>query len=162
MHPYLMARRQQFNPKRKPVAPDRLFQVLLALDGLGLTRELLVKALDRCVELTRRVDILLVNPSPEDAGLLLGLIGGMEQRDIETHLSCTEGTLEDEVNRYLQRFPGIKTVVTDNLTDWAVGMEPMMSAMRREGYRFVCLSNSTNSDQEDDHHVSSNPVHTTT
>jgi hypothetical protein len=89
------------------------FRVLLALDGQELNRDLLDRALECCVKLTERLDVLLVRPPKAPTFLLGGLLMRLERHGVDYRLTSAEGTLGDEVLGYLRRFHGIRTVVLD-------------------------------------------------
>lgn len=89
------------------------FRVLLALDGQELNRDLLDRALECCVKLTERLDVLLVRPPKAPTFLLGGLLMRLERHGVDYRLTSAEGTLGDEVLGYLRRFQGIRTVVLD-------------------------------------------------
>lgn len=125
--------------KLRAKLPYAKFRVLLALDGAGLSRELLNAALPCCLRLTDRVDILVVNPPKATTFLLGGLLTRLERYGVDYRLTSAEGSLADEVVSYLRRFQGIKTVVVDKLWQWEAVMGPALQVLRRDGYRFITL-----------------------
>jgi hypothetical protein len=133
-------------PRQLPGARQRAqntyhkFRVLLALDGNRLTPLLLTAALARCVRLTDRLDILLVNPPKAPTSLLAGLLLRLEHSGIDYRLASTDGDLGEEVLRYLKRFMGITTVLVDRLTPLEQTIGAAMAELRTQGYRFVSLS----------------------
>lgn len=133
MHPYLM-------PRKQPDNDAHAGRVLLALDGSRLTRDVLALALDRCSDLAKRIDVLLVKPTHEAISLVRDFLFHLNQRDIPCRLTLIGGHLAQEVARYMKRYPDISTVVTHNQANWPVDMEPVMEKLLVAGYRFVFLS----------------------
>ena len=99
--------------------------VLLALDGCALSRELLEVALRRCVHLTSRLDILVVNPPKAPASLLAVLLLKLEHSGVDYRLAGVHGDLAGEVARYLRRYRGVTTVLAE-------GLEPLRSQCGQE------------------------------
>lgn len=87
--------------------------VLLALDGRHLTLEIQTAALKQCVQLTDRLDILLVNPTKAPTLMLGSLLLRLEHSGIDYRLASAVGNLGVEIVDYLLRFRGITLVVTD-------------------------------------------------
>lgn len=87
-------------------------RVLLALDGCALSRELLEAALRRCVHLTSRLDILVVNPPRAPASLLAVLLLKLEHSGVDYRLASAHGDLGGEIARYLRRYGEATSVVT--------------------------------------------------
>jgi len=116
------------------------FRVLLALDGLRLTPEILAAALKQCVQLTDRLDILLVNPPKAPTYLLGSLLLRLEHSGIDYRLASTEGNLGDEVVDYLHRFLGITLVIVDSLPSLEQALGSSLLELCRKGYRFISLS----------------------
>jgi hypothetical protein len=92
-------------------------RVLLALDGRQLTPELQRVALKCCVQWTRRLDILLINPPQAPTFLLGGLLLKLEHSGIDYRLNSCDGEYGCEVARYLQRLPGVGLVIAHALTE---------------------------------------------
>lgn len=136
MHPYLM-------PRKLPDHDTHTGRVLLALDGSHLTRDVLALALDRCSDLAKRIDVLLVKPTREAITLMRDFLFQLNQRDIPCRLTMIGGPLAKEVARYMKRYPDINTVVTHNQANWPVDLEPVMEKLLLAGYRFVFLSNAS-------------------
>jgi hypothetical protein len=120
--------------------PYHKFRVLLALDGGQLSQPLLSAALARCVPLTDRLDILLVNSPKAPTSLLSGLLLRLEHSGIDYRLTSSDGELGEQVLQYLKRFMGITLVLVDNLHLLESTIGSAMSRMRAQGYRFVPLS----------------------
>lgn len=94
-------------------------RILLALDGSGLSRELLSQALQLCVPLRPRLDILLVNPPRETTSCLAMLLLRLEHSGIDYRIATGSGDLGQEVLHYLNRYHGVTTVAlagADQLT----------------------------------------------
>ena len=127
MHPYMLTRRQNLHWKKGAPA-DAPSWILLALEAQGLTDQILDMAFDRCSRQASRVHVLAANPSGSKLTMLHEFIGRLERQGIEYRLTATAGVLCAKVARYLQRNPGIKTVLTDQLGHWP---EEEMQAMQR-------------------------------
>lgn len=120
-------------------APCHKFRVLLALEGDCLATLAVAALVSRCVKLTDRLDILLVNPSKEPTSLLWRLLLCLEQAGIDYRLTSTAGDLGEEVLGYLNRFQGITMVFVNRLPflEQTIGMA--MTRLRSMGYHFVSL-----------------------
>lgn len=94
-----------------PLPPARR-RVLLALDGLTLTKAGLEAALRSCVHLTSRLDILVVNPPKAPASLLAVLLLKLEHSGVDYRLASAQEDLAIAVARYLKRYKGGVTVVS--------------------------------------------------
>lgn len=127
--------------RQRTQTPYAKFRVLLALDGAHLTPEVLSAALARCVPLTDRLDILLVNPPTAPASQLRGLLLKLEHSGIDYRLASTDGNLGDQVMNYLRRFLGITMVIVDTLPPLEQALGPAMAELIRQGYRFIDLAN---------------------
>lgn len=114
-------------------------RVLLALEGRRLSRELLTAALKQCIPLTDRLDILLVNPPKEPTTLLGSLLLRLEHSGIDYRLASTDGSLVEEVTRYLHRFQGVTVVLVDSMQPLEEAMGAKLQNLRRNGYRFISL-----------------------
>lgn len=113
------------------------FRVLLALDGQELNRDLLDRALECCVKLTERLDVLLVRPPKAPTFLLGGLLMRLERHGVDYRLTSAEGTLGDEVLGYLRRFHGIRTVVLDRHDKLPI---QTLAQLLRGDYRLITLA----------------------
>lgn len=120
--------------------PYHKFRVLLALDGSRLTPLLLASAVNRCVHLADRLDILLVNPPKAPTSLLRVLLLRLEHSGIDYRLASTDGDFSVQVETYLQRFLGITLVLVDDLPALQTGMGDKLAELCRQGYRFVGLA----------------------
>jgi len=120
--------------------PQHKYRVLLALDGGHLNPMLLTAALARCVPLTDRLDILLVNPPKPPLSLLAGLLLRLEHSGIDYRLVSGEGDLGEQILLYLNRFTGITLVLVDRLTPLERSIGIAMTRLRAHGHRFVPLS----------------------
>lgn len=138
MHPYLLTRKQV--KARRQACPVHPYRLLLALDGTRLNREILALALDHCSALSQRIDVLVTTPDHASAAMLREFLNRQAEQNIEIRLTITEDDLANQVDQYMRRFPGIKTVVTDDLDGWLGQLGPTMERLRRDGYRFICLS----------------------
>ena len=120
--------------------PYHKVRVLLALDGRCLTPMVLTAALARCVHLTDRLDILVVNSPKAPPSLLCGLLLRLEHSGIDYRLFSSEGDLGDQVLHYLNRFLGITMVLLDSLAPLEQTIGVAMGQLRTKGYRFVPLA----------------------
>jgi len=100
----------------------------------------LTAALARCVHLTDRLDILVVNSPKAPPSLLCGLLLKLEHSGIDYRLVSGEGDLGDQVLHYLNRFLGITMVLVDSLTPLEQTIGAAMAQLRTKDYRFVPLS----------------------
>lgn len=139
MHPYLFARRD-FLRSKKLACTDKPFRMLLALDGSRLSHETLAAAFERCHELGRRVDVLVANYCSEPTPMLQAFLDKLNQHGIEHRLTLAEYSLASQVARYTRRFPGVRTVVTDNLASLSRELGPVKERLLDEGYQFLGLS----------------------
>lgn len=124
---------------RMPALAGKPRRVLLALDGRSLSRPLLAEALRQSVRLTDRLDILLLNPAREPTSLLGSLLLRLEHSGIDYRLACTEGSLVEEVDRYLRRFQGVTVVLVERLQLLEEAMGANLQRWRRQGYHFIGL-----------------------
>lgn len=115
-------------------------RVLLALDGNSITQMLLETALRCCVQLTDRLDILLVNPPATPIARLNGLLIRLEHSGIDYRLASTDGVMADEVNSYLRRFLGITIVVIDNLSSLTVNQSQPLRQLQDGGHQIISLA----------------------
>ena len=120
--------------------PRHKRRALLALDGTRLTPMLLVAALAISVQLTDRLDVLLVNPPKAPTTLLRGLLLRLEHSGIDYRLASTEGDVGEQVLHYLNRFQGVTQVLVDSLPSLEQGMGTRLAELRSKGYRFIGLS----------------------
>lgn len=127
-------------PTGRPPMPHGKCRVLLALDGRQLTQDTLTTALMRCVELTDRLDILLVNSPKAPTSLLRSLLLRLEHSGIDYRLASTEGDLGEQVLHYVQRFLGITYVIVDHMTSLQQSMGEQIAQLSEKGYRFVEIS----------------------
>ena len=125
---------------RKAQTAHPKFRVLLALDGNSITQTLLETALRCCVQLTDRLDILLVNPPTTPAALLKGLLIRLEHSGIDYRLASTDGIMADEVTIYLRRFLGITIVLIDNLSSLTVKQGQPLRQMQASGHQIISLA----------------------
>ena len=100
----------------QPVPLKRHTRILLALDGGALDRELLARIPRCCVQLSPRLDILLVNPPREPTSCLAMLLLRLEHGGIDYHLASSHGEMGAEILRYLARQRGITAVVLAGAT----------------------------------------------
>jgi hypothetical protein len=114
--------------------------VLLALNGQGLTREILDAALRRCLLLNLRLDILVSDPPRPIASLLAVLLLQLEHSGVDYRIASTSGNLAEAVLRYLRRYRGPFTIIVDSLDQFAGLPEPGLKGLRDEGHRFVVLT----------------------
>ncbi|MDD5390902.1 MAG: universal stress protein [Gallionellaceae bacterium] len=128
----------KFLRKAQTVRPKP--RVLLALDGNSVTQTLLETALRCCVQLTDRLDILLVNSPATPIALLKGLLIRLEHSGIDYRLASTDGVMADEVNSYLRRFLGITIVVIDNLSSLTVNQGQPPRQMQDSGHQIISLA----------------------
>ena len=122
--------------------PQRTYgkcRVLLALDGQRLTPAVLAAAVRECAQVTDRLDILLVNPPKAPTYLLGGLLLRLEHSGIDYRLASSEGSLDAEISRYLQRFQGITLVIVDHLPSLERVLGSVLPDLRRTGCHFVTL-----------------------
>jgi len=126
--------------RQKTRTPYAKFRVLLALDGSRLTPLLLTTALARCVQLTDRLDILLVNPPKAPTSMLRGLLLRLEHSGIDYRLASTEGDLGEHVLNYLNRFMGITQVLVDSLPSLEQSMGARLDELQTKGCRFIPLT----------------------
>ena len=122
--------------------PYPKFRVLLALDGEGLSRLVLAKAVSHCVRLTDRLDILLVNSPREPTSVLWRLLLTLEHSGIDYRLTSTEGDLGEQVLSYLNRFQGITLVLVDSVAPLEQTIGGAITRLRAQGYRFIPISRS--------------------
>lgn len=124
--------------KMPPLAgkPQR---VLLALDGRALSKPLLAAALRQSIRLTDRIDILLLNPPKEPTTLLASLLLRLEHSGIDYRLASMEGSLEEEIERYLHRFQGVSVVLVGSSQPLEEAMGAKLQGLRRQGFRFIGL-----------------------
>ncbi len=115
-------------------------RALLALDGHRLTPEVQMAALKRCVQLTSRLDILLVNPPKAPTFLLGGLLLRLEHSGVDYRLTSCEGELGNEIAHYLRRFQGIGLVIVDGLPSLEQFPGLNRLDLDRAGHRFISLS----------------------
>lgn len=134
------------NARNNVHIPYHKFRVLLALDGNHFNQPLLSAALARCIPMTDRLDILLVNSPKAPTSLLSGLLLRLEHSGIDYRLASSEGEFGEQVLDYLKRFMGITLVLVDNLRPLEKSIGSAMSRLRTQGYRFVPLS-SPNAEQ---------------
>jgi hypothetical protein len=139
MHPYLFLRRE-FLRSKKLACADKPFRVLLALDGFRLSLETLDAAYERCSTMSRRVDVLVANCNTEPTPLLQEFLDRLNQNGIEYRLTMAEYSLASQVLRYTKRFPGIRTVLTNNPGGLSRGLGPLKESLLAEGYRFFGLT----------------------
>lgn len=126
--------------QRKPPAKNHEIRVLLALDGVNVSPCLLPAAVSRCVPLTDRLDILLVNSPKAPTSLLSRLLLHLEHAGIDYRLVCGEGDLGEHVSAYLQRFVGISLVLVDNLSSLEHSMGPEIPRLQALGCRFIPIT----------------------
>ncbi len=86
-------------------------RILLALDGRVLDRDMLAKLPRCCVQLSPRLDILLVNPPREPTSCLAMLLLRLEHSGVDYHLASSLGETGAEVLHYLSRHRGISAVL---------------------------------------------------
>jgi len=131
-----------FMPTARKVAslPFHKFRVLLALDGSRLTPMVLTAALARCVRMTDRLDILLVNPPEAPTSMLSGLLLRLEHSGIDYRLASSEGDLGEQVLHYLKRFLGITLVLVDRIALLEETIGTSLAQLRAKGYRFVSIT----------------------
>jgi len=116
------------------------YRVLLALDGQRLTPAVLAAAVRECTQVTDRLDILLVNPPKAPTSLLAGLLLRLEHSGIDYRLASSEGSLDAEISRYLQRFQGITLVIVDHLPSLERAVGPGFTDLGLKGCRFISLT----------------------
>lgn len=127
------------SPAHQSTKPAPKCRSLLALDGETLTPDILKSAIEKCRQVSCRVDILLVNPKRPPTTVLHELLIDLEQADIDYRLSSTEGSLSDLVAQHLRRFVGVSLVMVSALpslgSDWRI----KIADLRHQGYQFVSL-----------------------
>lgn len=120
--------------------PMAYHRVLLALDGARFTTPLINIVLAKCVRLTDRLDILVVNSPKAPTSLLCGLLLRLEHSGIDYRLVSGEGDLGEHVLRYLSRFQSVTLVLVDHLPAMESKLGAAMSTLRSKGCRFVSLT----------------------
>ena len=120
------------HPRRKP--PNR---ALLVLENHELGRELQKAAVKLCVRLGAQLDILLVTPPGAVSTLPALLLMQLEHSGMDYRLAQVNGTLSDQVERYLQRLSQAITLI---LPDKAALSTRCREAMLAKGHPVVRLS----------------------
>ncbi len=121
----------------KPTPPGN--GILLALDGHCLERQAIPRALQFYRQAGKRLDILLVNP-PKPATLMLGkLLQQLEREGIDYRLTSSEGSMADELLRYLHRFQYISFILLHCLDKWETIQHPILDVLRLDGYKVLTL-----------------------
>jgi len=116
-------------------------RVLLAIDGLEVSREMLGAALRGCVHLTSRLDILVVNPPQATTFLLAILLLQLEHSGIDYRLLADrEGDFAHEVVRQLQRYPDPASVIVNDLPALEAAEGDALAGLRLQGHDFLALS----------------------
>lgn len=115
-------------------------RVLLALDGQHVPQELQRVALKYCLQWTRRLDILLINPPKAPTFLLGGLLLRLEHSGIDYRLDSREGEFGNEVVRYLQRFPGIGLVIVNAMPAVENFIDLYRPVLADTSVRFISLA----------------------
>lgn len=118
--------------------PNR--RVLLALEGNGVSRDVLNLAFSRCVHLTSRLDIVVVNPPREPAALLGLLLVKLEHSGVDYRLMHAHDTLAAEVSRYLKRYTHRSTVIVIELEGLATALGTKFVQFCTDGHRFMELA----------------------
>lgn len=95
----------------QPLPLKRHTRILLALDGRALDREMLARLPRCCVQLSPRLDILLVNPPREPMSCLAMLLLRLEHGGVDYHVASALGEVGAEILHYLTRHRGITAVV---------------------------------------------------
>lgn len=124
----------------KPPSIKPKCRTLLALDGMALTEDKLIKAEQQCRQFAGRVDILLVNPPKAPTMLLYKLLVGLEQADIDYRLTSTHGSLGEEIALYLKRHHGISLVMVDSVPSLGPAWGINAANLRYQGYRLMPLT----------------------
>lgn len=110
---------------------------LLALEGNEVTREVLAAALNRCVHVVSRLDIVVANPPQEPTFLLGLLLIKLEHSGVDYRLLNSYGTLADEVQRYLKRYPRLVTVMVKELDPLRHQLGPKFEVLQEGGVAFL-------------------------
>ena len=111
--------------------------ILLALDGLCLTKPVLPDVIQLCRRNGNRLDILLLN-APKPVTLMLGkLLRQLENDGIDYRLSSGEGALADELPLYLRRFKYISMVLLNCLDKWDTRLHATLDALNMDGYKVL-------------------------
>ena len=121
-------------------SPRQRGRVLLALDGNALSRDLLGRALRRCLHLDSRLDILLINPPSAPTSLLAVLLLQLEHSGVDYRIVSARGHFAEQVLRYIRRYRGIAAVVVASLEQVADMPEPGLQQLENEGHHFIALS----------------------
>ncbi len=147
MHPYLFLRKD-FLRAKKLARADPSVRVLLALDGFSLDNETLATAFVQCLGLSRQVDVLVANCNFGVSPMLRDFLGRLNQYGIEYRLTLSESMLASQVAWYTQRFPGIRTVVTNDLPGLKLSLGTDLGRSSAEGYRWIGLAKAPRRDRE--------------
>lgn len=120
------------------LSPNR--RVLLALEGRGVSRDVLNTAFAQCVRLTSRLDILVSSPPREPASLLGLLLVKLEHSGVDYRLLHAHGSLAEEVSRYLKRYTNRSTVIVIELDALADSLGAKFVQFCTEGHSFMELA----------------------
>lgn len=107
---------------------------LLALDGERLKRETLSSVVQLCRQITHRMDILMISPSKEPLQALGKFLQALESAGIDYRLTSTEGDLEEETLRYVQRRRQISVVLIGSDRERTDKMDETFGRLREMGY----------------------------
>ena len=109
---------------------------LLALDGATMTPQVLSAAETRCLQMSGRVDILLVNSPKAPESLLHRLLISLEQTGIDYRLTSASGGLGEHLTNYLRRHAGIREIVVATLPTLGHDWDVKVADLRYQGYCF--------------------------
>lgn len=107
---------------------------LLALDGERLKRETLSSVVQLCRQITHRMDILMISPPKEPLQALGKFLQALESAGIDYRLTSTEGDLEEETLRYVQRRRQISVVLIGSDRERTDKMDETFGRLREMGY----------------------------
>lgn len=107
---------------------------LLALDGGRLKRETLPYVVQLCSQITRRMDILLASSPQEPLHILGKFLQKLEDAGIDYRLTSVEGSLAEEMVRYVQKRRQISVVLVGSDKEGSEQMDAAFGRLREMGY----------------------------
>ena len=112
-------------------------RALLVLDGPALGRSLPADVLRHCVQLSPRLDILLINPPRETTSLLAVLLLRLEHSGIDYRIASAHGEIGEEILSYLSRHRGISALA---LIDFAPLSAETLELIELKGPQLISLA----------------------
>jgi hypothetical protein len=112
---------------------------LLALDGANLSPQLLSAAESRCLQMSGRIEILLVNSPKAPESLLHRLLISLERAGVDYRLTSASGDFGDKVTHFLRRHIGITQIMVATLPALGKGWDVKVADLRYQGYGFSTL-----------------------